>query len=284
MRKFFQGWFLAAELMLLGCVGAAYANYDGTQGTGTHFVAFDATHSGTSLCAAANTQCVAFAVIDSAGAEKFTAANPATVTAIGIAQGSTTSGQTGSLVMGAVTTAPPTYTTAQSSPASLTPAGGLRTDNLSWAGTTLGAPSNYGTSPGAVAVPGVNAFVTNFGAVTSGGSTPYTPFVPTASDNHQVAKNGAGTSYSVTVSNNSATKNYLRLYDAGTGFNGCNSATGVIFAMEIPPTDSGFTVLTGGVNGLSFSTGLSLCVTSGFGLTDTTNATATAMYVNVAYK
>jgi len=30
-----------------------------------------------------------------------------------------------------------------------------------WAGTALGAPSAYGTSPGAVNVPGVNAFVTN---------------------------------------------------------------------------------------------------------------------------
>lgn len=30
-----------------------------------------------------------------------------------------------------------------------------------WVGTTLGAPSNYGTSPGAVTVPGVNAFITN---------------------------------------------------------------------------------------------------------------------------
>ena len=31
----------------------------------------------------------------------------------------------------------------------------------SWAGSTLGAMANYGTSPGAVLVPGVNAFVTN---------------------------------------------------------------------------------------------------------------------------
>lgn len=30
-----------------------------------------------------------------------------------------------------------------------------------WAGGTLGAMANYGTSPGAVLVPGVNAFVTN---------------------------------------------------------------------------------------------------------------------------
>jgi hypothetical protein len=35
-----------------------------------------------------------------------------------------------------------------------------------WGGVTLGAPSNYGTSPGAVAVPGVNAFVTNTVSVT----------------------------------------------------------------------------------------------------------------------
>lgn len=34
-----------------------------------------------------------------------------------------------------------------------------------WGGVTLGAASNYGTSPGTVAVPGVNAFVTNTVAV-----------------------------------------------------------------------------------------------------------------------
>ena len=43
-------------------------------------------------------------------------------------QGSTTSGQTGTLAMGAVTTAPPSYTTAQTSPLSLTTVGALRVD------------------------------------------------------------------------------------------------------------------------------------------------------------
>jgi hypothetical protein len=38
------------------------------------------------------------------------------------------------------------------------------------AGSALGAPSNYGTSPGAVAVPGFNAFVTNIPAVTQSGT------------------------------------------------------------------------------------------------------------------
>lgn len=50
------------------------------------------------------------------------------VVASGIAQGSTTSGQTGSLVMGAVTTAAPSYTTAQSNSLSLTTTGALRVD------------------------------------------------------------------------------------------------------------------------------------------------------------
>jgi len=54
----------------------------------------------------------------------------------GVAQASTTSGQNGDLVQGAVTTANPTYTTGQTDPLSLTTAGALRTDNTSWLGST----------------------------------------------------------------------------------------------------------------------------------------------------
>lgn len=53
----------------------------------------------------------------------------------GLAQASTTSGQIGSLVMGAATTSPPTDTTANTYPLSLTTAGGLRSDIASVAGT-----------------------------------------------------------------------------------------------------------------------------------------------------
>lgn len=38
-------------------------------------------------------------------------------------------------------------------------------DVTSWHGTALGAPSAYGTSPGAVTVPGVNSFITNTVAI-----------------------------------------------------------------------------------------------------------------------
>lgn len=63
-------------------------------------------------------------------------------------QGSTTSGQSGPLIQGAVTTAAPTYTTAQSSPLSLTTAGALRVDNSANTQPVSGTLTvNQGTSP-----------------------------------------------------------------------------------------------------------------------------------------
>jgi hypothetical protein len=52
-----------------------------------------------------------------------------------VAQGSTTSGQSGQMVQGAVTTAAPTYTTAQTSPLSLDTSGSLRVAIMSGAGS-----------------------------------------------------------------------------------------------------------------------------------------------------
>jgi hypothetical protein len=152
-----------------------------------------------------------------------------------------------------------------------------------------------GSAPGTAGTPSVQVVsvqgeasmtpvLTQTQAVASGGSTPNPPIYATASDNHAVIKNGAGTAYAVQTSNNSATANYLRLYDAGTGFNGCGSATGIIFAMEIPPSNSGFIANIGGAPGVSFTNGLSICITSGFGNTDTTNATASAIIANVQSK
>jgi len=166
-----------------------------------------------------------------------------------VAQGSTTSGQGGSLVMGATTTASPSYTTAQTNALSLTTDGALRVQNQG------------------------NA---------AGGSTAY--FVqPTASDNHANIKNGAGTVYSITATNNSATLNYLRLYNAASGFNGCNSATNLVTQVAIPASTSGAGITHGWPVGINFSTGISICVTSGYATNDTTNATASAMSVTVAY-
>lgn len=107
---------------------------------------------------------------------------------------------------------------------------------------------------------------------------------PAASDNHATIKAGAGQVYSIAVFNNSATINYIRLYNATTAFNGCNSATNLVWEGNIPASASGAGFIYDVSQGISFSTGISICVTGGYGQTNTTSATATAMSVNVSYK
>lgn len=65
-------------------------------------------------------------------------------------QGSTTSGQTGTLVQGAVTTGSPTYTTAQTSPLSLDTSGNLRV-NVVAGGGAGGTSSTVGSTAPSVA-------------------------------------------------------------------------------------------------------------------------------------
>lgn len=118
---------------------------------------------------------------------------------------------------------------------------------------------------------------------TAGGLSWY--FVqPTASDNHVNIKNGAGQVYHVAATNNSATINYLRLYNAASGFNGCNSATNLVAQWAVPASTSGAGFVADIAQGITFATGISICVTSGYATNDTTNATASAMSVNVGYK
>lgn len=66
-----------------------------------------------------------------------------------VAQGSTTSGQTGELVQAAVTTNAPTYTTGQTSPLSLGTSGGLRTQQIGDSFIWLSAAGSYGIRSGA---------------------------------------------------------------------------------------------------------------------------------------
>jgi hypothetical protein len=60
--------------------------------------------------------------------------------------------------------------TAAANKAAVSSAGGLFTNVTQWASGTLGAMANYGSTPGAVLVPGVNAFITNAPAVTQSGN------------------------------------------------------------------------------------------------------------------
>ena len=120
-----------------------------------------------------------------------------------VAQGSTTSGQSGSLSMGAVTTAAPTYTTAQTSPLSLTIAGALRVD-----GSAVTQPISAASLPlpsGAATATGVAAVVTALGSpFQAGGSIGNTSFGATQSGTWSVGLN-AGTNTIGSLNNISGT-------------------------------------------------------------------------------
>lgn len=111
-----------------------------------------------------------------------------------------------------------------------------------WGGGTLGAMANYGTSPGAVLVPGVNAFITNTPAVSQSGTW------------------NVGQSGSWTVS---GTGNFTVTQATGTNLHmvcdsGCSSSAG--FA-----DNSAFTVGTTAINVLGglYDTGADPTITNG---------------------
>lgn len=84
------------------------------------------------------------------------AATETTLVKLPLAQGSTTSGQSGILEQGAVTTAAPVYTNGQTSPLSLTLAGSLRTDSSSTQQPVVGTGSNGSPNGGVLSVQGVS--------------------------------------------------------------------------------------------------------------------------------
>lgn len=156
-----------------------------------------------------------------------------------------------------------------------------------WGGSTLGAPSNYGTSPGAVSVPGVNAFVTNTPTVTpqpttGNGCTPYhLSGGTTASNNSTNVKNAAGTLCRFTVISTSATLAYLKVYDSASAPT-CSSATNLKHVYPIPAGVSGGGAQVFDSFGEKYGNGISFCVTGGGGDTDNSNA-PTGVFVEGSY-
>jgi hypothetical protein len=152
-------------------------------------------------------------------------------------------------------------------------------------GTTLSLTTAGSSGTNLITVQGSTSGVgIPVGPSTSGGLSWYN-VQPTAGDNHANIKNGAGQVYKISITNNSATINYIRLYNAGTGFNGCNSATNLVYENAIPASSSTAGGILDSIDlGLAFSTGISICVTAGYAQNDTTNATASAMNVGIGYK
>lgn len=152
-------------------------------------------------------------------------------------------------------------------------------NNAQWAGTTLGSPSNYGTSPGAVAVPGVNAFVTNTVPVTGTffqATQPVSlalaaPVSSTATEGTHVLKGSAGNLFSLTVTIG-AVSGWAMVFDATTA-----PADGSVtpkYCRYIKSDGTGGATSLGWVDPLSFTTGISVAFSSTGCFTKTASSTA----------
>ena len=128
---------------------------------------------------------------------------------LALTQGSTTSGQKGNLIMGAVTTSNPAYTTAQTSPLSLNTSGELRVGND---GTTV------------------------YRAVSA------------ASNNTFNIKNSAGKVYGWYIYNSAAVIKKVLLYDKNTSSLPVIGVTAPLFSLIIPASSGANVSFTNGVN------------------------------------
>lgn len=227
------------------------------------------------------------------------------VSATGLAQGSTSSGQQGAMVMGRTLTSAPTDTTAQTNAITLTTAGGVRTDvatvagtaastgngtvdagtlrvNLTSNGTGVIAATQSGTwtvQPGNTA--NTTAWLTQPVSGTTGGASP-ARLISAASTNGTNMKASAGTLYSVTGINTTATKYYLKFYNSA-GTPTCNSDTVVWGPFPVPASTDGNGFGVSLPVGLAFATGIAYCLTGGSADNDNTSA-ATGVFLNFTFK
>jgi hypothetical protein len=261
--------------------------------------------------------------------------NPGTASSWGVqGQGSTTSGQSGILNQAAVVSGAPTYVATQTSPLTLDTAGNLRVNVVAGGasggtssnfgsafptpGTAIGltngtnmvpwsATTNYGTAPAAIAVPAVNAFVTNAataGRTTTGlnaqgaspvvqpsapntatGGTPFPIVNVTASANATLIKNTATVLFGCQVGNNSTSIAYLHIFNKATAPTpGTDSAIKTLI-IPGPSAGGGGSNANFGPGGIALPLGLGITITAGIGTVDnTTIATANQIVVNCDFE
>jgi hypothetical protein len=221
--------------------------------------------------------------------------------------GTTSAGTTGPLMFGAVTTGAPAYTTGNNNPFSLDTVGNLRVNcitgcsaasNISQiAGVTLGASAvvNYGSTPAASAVPGVNAFVTNSnpnGRTTSSSSSPVVPsaapttfhLIAANSTNATSVKGSAATLMSCQTSNNSTTPAYLKIFNkASAPTLGTDTPVDTLI-IPGPAAGGGGSNVVFGPGGLALGTGFALAVTNLIADADSTAVAAATYAINCQYE
>lgn len=158
----------------------------------------------------------------------------------------------------------------------------MQSNTKNWAGTALGSPSNYGTSPGPVEVPGVNAFITNTpnvsGAPSTSSSNAYTTFHNGAVTTAQTVKSSAGNLYGFSITNPNSTACYLEVFNTTSPTLGTTSPIAVFGTAAGGPSTSNFAP---GLIALSnFVTAISVAATTtdGGSTTCTTGMSVTIFY------
>ena len=177
--------------------------------------------------------------------------------ALALAAGSTTSGSLGHLGVCAVTTSPPSYTTAQNNFLSCDGNGNLRV-NIARLDASLDKVS--------------------IGSAVSGGSTPF-KLIAAATTNATNVKASPGQIYHMQLVNLSGSIRYVKLYNTASAPT-CNSST----VIKTIPVFASAAALLDYEEGLEFLTGISFCVTGGLVDNDNTAIAANDMTINIDYK
>lgn len=216
---------------------------------------------------------------------------------VGLAQASATSGQSGPLVQCAVTTAAPTYTTAQTDPCSMTTAGGLRVDNSTIVGNAISTGSGVmGTGTQRIAMATDSPGIITLGTNTAANSVPVvlnttptiangsgvvlapsaetlaalTPIVSTALESNKVIKASAGNFYSGYVTTG-AVAGWLLLANSTTAPTAGGAAIAPL-ACVVAPANASTSI--GGLTPMRLSTGITLVFSTSGCLTNTASTTA----------
>jgi hypothetical protein len=161
---------------------------------------------------------------------------------------------------------------------------------VAWSATT-----NYGTAPAAIAVPAVNAFVTNAalpGRMVSGNSSPVVPSAaPTTY--HVIwpnnttgisVKGSAATLLACQMSNNSTTAAYLKIYNKPTAPLPASDVPVVTAIIPGPAAGGGGSNIVFGPGGLALSAGLGVDVTTGIADNDVAAPAASTIAINCQYE
>lgn len=270
-------------------VAPAFANFSFAPSGGTTMFAVDGSNQGTSLCAAASTECAATVPINTAGTPIFTSSAPGSVNVAqmggtAIASGctaalngfsssipSTVCGVFGSYVLNALAS----VNDNADAVAVATPFGSpVVAHNFIFNGTTY----DRARSGGVTGMTGVTAQATPSGGSSTTGN------IAANNTTAVVVKASAGTLYGVQLYGIGSAPAYLKLYNATSAT--CGSGTPVkrlmIPAAATAANGAGSNVVS--FPGVNFGTGITYCVTTGITDADTTAPAASTFLINLDWQ